>query len=115
MNRWREPLTTLGKFRTIRETVREDAMRRGLIRVLVGVIGVVAFALGISAFLFPFEPAPVSHAQTPLAPIGLPPTGLGVSSSEPLGLVLWIALVVAAAAMLAVAMFLAARRSKAES
>jgi hypothetical protein len=113
MKRWRECLTTLRKFRTIRETAQEDAMRRGLIQVLTGAVAVVALALGISAFLFPFEPTLVSHAQTPVAPIGLPATGFGVSSSEPLGLVPWIALAVAGAVMLAAAMFLAARRSKA--
>lgn len=88
-------------------------MRKALIRVLVGLVGVVALALGISAFLFPFEPTLVSHAQTPMvAPIGLPSTGLGGSSSEPLGLALWIALAVAGAVLLAAAMFLATRRSE---
>jgi len=91
-------------------------MRKDIARVLVGLVGVAALALGISAFLFPFDPTLVSHAQTPaIVPIGLPPTGVGGSSSEPLGLVLWIALAVAGAAMLAAAMFLAARRSNAES
>lgn len=90
-------------------------MRKGLIRALVGLVGVAALALGISAFLFPFEPTLVSHAQTPVAPIGLPPTGLGGGSGEPLGLILWIALAAAGAVMLAAAMFLATRGAKAES
>lgn len=88
-------------------------MRRVLTPVLVGLVGVAALALGTSAFLFPFEPTLVSHAQTPVVgPIGLPPTGVGGSSSEPLGLALWIALAVVGAVMLAAAMFLATRRSE---
>lgn len=93
-------------------------MRKDLIRVLVGVgvVGVVALALGISTFLFSLEPALVSHAQeTPVIPIGLPPTGFGQAGSGGFDLTLWIGTGLAGIALLAAGIFLAARRSKAES
>jgi len=91
-------------------------MTKRISRALLTSAGTVAIvvAVAIAWMLFPFEPAVITHAQTPLvAPSGLPATGIGAVGGGGLGLAPWIALVFAGAVVLGVGMFLAVRRSEA--
>ena len=82
---------------------------------VLGCIVVMVAVLAIAWILFPFEPAAITHAQTPATgPLALPPTGIGAASDVGLGLAPWIALLFAGAVALGMAMFLAARRSGAQ-
>ena len=84
-------------------------MKRRVLVLVAGAISVVALAAAI--LLFSLEPTTVTHAQTPVAPIGLPPTGAG-SMSDGVGLAIWAVLAVAAALALGVGGFILARKAR---
>lgn len=89
-------------------------MRRSL--VIFAGTAMIAASLALGFLLFPLEPTLVTHAQTPItAPGALPATGAGGAIGGGFGLAVWIGLMLAGAATLAVAMFLVARRPKVRS
>jgi hypothetical protein len=84
-------------------------MKKRALVLVGGAVSVVALVAAI--LVFSLEPATVTHAQTPVIPIGLPPTGAG-GMSEGFGLAIWAVLAVVGALVLGVGGFILARRAR---
>ncbi len=84
-------------------------MKRRVLALVAG--GVLALGIVTAILLFSLEPATVTHAQTPVIPIGLPPTGAG-GMSEGFGLAIWAVLALVGALALGVGGFILARRAR---
>ena len=83
-------------------------MRKWL--VVFGVVVVVVSALVLAFLLLPLEPTAVTHAETAVSPIGLPPTGAG-GLHDGFGVAVWAVLALVGTAVLGVSAFVLARRS----